>query len=62
MAAIDHSEKLTSSTGLPVDHIFKCIDSGRKWIYGGQPVYIFKDACRDWPKTAKIQMVVWAWT
>ena len=29
--------------------------SGKRWIYGGQPVYISKDTCRVWPKTAKIQ-------
>ena len=28
---------------------------GGKWIYGGQPIYILKDACRVWTKVAKIQ-------
>ena len=57
MASIDHSEKPSIHLFHPL--IFQwtsfLMHLGRKWIYGGQIVYILKDACRAWPKTAKIK-------
>ena len=55
MATIDNSEMqvFTYFTHWSRRGTHVLMRLGRKWIYGGQPIFISKDACRAWPKTAK---------